>query len=109
MRRPIQGGQKWYLIILFVQMLLVKLFYYIYYAPRGFYLHSMLPRTNTQEDDELTLRVYRSTLIFMTYYNAFDYFRLFLMLSGILFCHLALKRSARLHSARLLEAGALAS
>jgi len=63
----------------------------------------------TPEDDELTLRVYRSTLIFMTYYNAFDYFRLILMLAGIIYCHLALKQSARLHSARLLEAGGQAS
>jgi hypothetical protein len=83
----------------------VKLFYYLYFAPRGFYLHSILPIKHTPEDDDLTLRIFRSTLIFMTYYNAFDYLRLFLMLAGIIYCHLTLKRSARLHAARVVEAG----
>ena len=85
-------------------MAFFKLFYYLYYAPRGFYLHGQLPQVSTLADEELSLRVYRGTVIFMTYYNAFDYFRLALFLAGILFFHVKLKRVARRQRQRV-EAG----
>ena len=82
-------------------MLFFKFFYYLYYAPRGFYLHANLPKKNTPEDDELSLRVYRGTVIFMTYYNAFDYMRLGLLLASIMYYHLKLKKVARLQRQRV--------
>ena len=85
-------------------MLLFKLFYYLDYAPRGFYLHEQLPRVNTLADDDLTLRVYRGTLIFMTYYNAFDYFRLALLIGAMMFYHVKLRGVARRQRQRV-EAG----
>jgi hypothetical protein len=57
---PIEGWKKKYFKFIVIELIIVKLFYWLYFAPRGLYIHrNILPPLNSPEDEEITLRVYR--------------------------------------------------
>jgi hypothetical protein len=100
-RRPISPSKKNFFKFLICSALSIKLIYYLYFAPRGFYLFNCLPDENTFEDDEIRLRIYRQTVVVMYYVHIVDYARIGMLVVQWVAVHVYYTRKARRERVRI--------
>ena len=100
-RRPISQSKKNFFKFLIGFALIIKLIYYLYFAPRGFYLFNSLPDENTFEDDEIRLRIYRQTVVVMYYVHIVDYVRIGMLVVQWIAIHFYYTRKARKERIRI--------
>jgi len=100
-RRPLSPSKKTFFKLLIGFSLTIKLIYYLYFAPRGFYLFNSLPAENTFDDDEIRLRVYRQTVVVMYYVHIVDYVRIGMIVVWWVAVHVHYSRKARRERLRI--------